>query len=74
MEMIIESVTIVTRSGVKTYTVGTTVNGRTVHEIKDRTLEYEDGIVFIYHVLDADNNLIAAIENCPVEVVYFPPV
>jgi len=52
------------------YRVGETVNGLTIATIKDNSVEWEDGIDFIYHCLDSNGKIVVAVENCPVVVEY----
>jgi hypothetical protein len=52
----------------RTYTLGEEVNGRVVIEIKDVSVEWENGIDFKYQVKDEDGYNIASIENMPVIV------
>jgi hypothetical protein len=63
----IKSVSVV---GLACYHIGMVVNGLTIATIEDKGMEWEDGIDFIYHCLDADGKLVVAIENCPVVVEY----
>jgi hypothetical protein len=66
----IRSVEILTNSGITVYTVGNQVNGLTIAEIKNMSLEYEDSRHGIYDCRDADGKLVATIDNCPVIVEY----
>lgn len=72
------AITIVTQQGTKDYYIGKPidggyfpdgVNGRTVSKIYCGT----DSGTPMYHVYDADGDLIASIENCPVDVMYAKP-
>ena len=65
---VIQSVTVVTRDGLKTYEVGREVRGQVIIEIKSVGLEYEDHVHSEYHALDEKGEVILAIENCPVIV------
>jgi hypothetical protein len=72
--MKIKSLSIITNVGVKEYIVGAHAPGdkRIVSEIQDAGVEWENGIDFIYQVRDEKGNMIAHVENCPVDVMYFP--
>ena len=76
----IVSITIVSQLGTKEYTVGNKtggwlkdVSGRIIGSIRERSLEYENSCVTMYHVYDTDGDLIASVENCPVDVMYAKP-
>lgn len=43
---------------------------RFVGSIIDASLEWEDGVDYIYRIEDKNGDLIATIENCPVIVEY----
>lgn len=67
----IKWITIVTQQKTKDYIVGSTkINGITVDEIKDSSVEWENGIDFIYQVYGC-GHLLAEVINCPVNVDYF---
>ena len=67
----IKSITIVSNQGVSTTNVGDIINGLEIAEIKDKSLEYENAIHFIYTAYDEDGEIIKEIINCPVDVTYY---
>lgn len=74
----IQSITVVTQQGCKTYTVGTWspdyepgCQGSVVGEVRDISQQYPDNMQLLYEVYDKHGKLIASIENCPVNVVYY---
>lgn len=66
----IESITIVSNQGVSTISIGQSINGLEITEIKDKSLEYENSIDFIYTAYDKGGEVIKEIINCPVEVTF----
>ena len=56
--------------GIEWYSVGCQVSGLTISEIKDMSLEFDDSRHGIYDCRDADGQLVATIDNCPVIVEY----
>ena len=67
----IESITIITQSGTKTYTVGETYNDLLLDHIKDRSVEYPDSLHIIYCGYTVDGSLVFEIINAPIDVKYY---
>ena len=71
----IEALTIVNQQGTKSYYVGWSVRdtnncSRKIAKILDKSVEFPDSLHLIYWVVDQNNELIATVENCPVNVEY----
>jgi hypothetical protein len=56
------------------FIVGTKTNSRVVGSIRDKSLEYENGISHIYQVIDNEDNLIVEVINASVLVYYDKPI
>jgi len=59
-------ITVVTKEGVGITEVGS--NG--IVEIKDESMEWEDGIDFIFRAYGKKGQLKKEIINCPVDIIY----
>jgi hypothetical protein len=67
---IISQITVVCQQGVASYDVGSKVEGREIVEIKDVSMEYENGITLMYQAFDKEGNILKSIENCSCDITY----
>lgn len=65
----IESVAVISNE-VAEYCLGGIVNELVISNITDNSVEWENGIDFIYRCWDQNEKLIAEINNCPTVVRY----
>lgn len=70
MSQEIKNITVVSQPGVR-YEIGDVCNGMLLDLIKHHDF---DGVFSIYEGLTADDQIIFRIENCPVNVEYFPSI
>lgn len=66
----IRAINIITLQGTKSYYVGSEYNGRILHEIKDKSMEYPDSLTVIYMGFTKEGNRVFEIINAPVDVEY----
>ena len=72
MKTKIKSLTIVNKTGIKSYLVGKKYNGLILHRIENWSIEYPDAFHTYYKGFSIEDGCIFEAINAPIEVEYEP--